>query len=247
MTKTSFPMSFPATFSAAARVSAQVLAVACLVLLCAAWLSPFLVLALATGSLAGALSRNLLAKVPHGTRAGPGQCELPTALLWTVVAFLWQHAHLPTAWLTVVLPLTWVAVPLAVVDLHHRRLPRALTVPTAALALPLLAGPALTTGWVLLLHAVLGAAVLGALHSLIHHANPAALGRGDVFLSAPLGAVQGALGLPALIAATFLAAVTTLALHVVTRRTPRYRTGVPHAPGMLLGTTTVALVTLAGV
>lgn len=243
MTETSFPISFPAT----TRVPARVLTVTCLVFLCAAWLSPFLVLALATGFLAGALSRNLLAKVPHGTRAGPGQCELPTALLWTVVAFLWQHAHLPTAWLTVVLPLTWVAVPLAVVDLHHRRLPRALTVPTAALALPLLTGPALATGWVLLFHAILGAAVLCTLHSLIHHANPAALGRGDVFLSAPLGAVQGALGPPALIGATFLAALATLALHVVTRRIPRYRTGIPHAPGMLLGTTTVTLVTLAGV
>ena len=147
MTETRFP--------ATTRIPTQTLTAVCVLLLCAIWLSPLLILALATGSLAGALSRHLLARIPHGTRAGPWQCEIPTALLWTLIAFLWQQGDVPTPWLAVLLPFTWVAVPLAVVDLRHHRLPRALTLPLVGATLPLLAIPALPTPPVLL-HAVAG-------------------------------------------------------------------------------------------
>jgi leader peptidase (prepilin peptidase) / N-methyltransferase len=250
MTETPFP--------AIARIPARALAAACLLFLGAIWLSPLLVLALATGSLAGALSRHVLTRIPHGTRAGPFECEIPTALLWTLVTFLWHNTSLSTSWLPLLLTLTWVAVPLAVVDLRHHRLPRALTIPLLVVTLPLLSIPAFTAGWQLLLRAVLGAAILHALHALIHRTNPTALGKGDVLLSAPLGAIHGALGLHTLIPATLLASLATLTLHLLTRP-PRTRgtaptegsaptrgpAVIPHAPGMLGATTVLALLTLA--
>ncbi|OLR91731.1 hypothetical protein BJP25_25185 [Actinokineospora bangkokensis] len=162
-------------------------------------------------------------------------------MLWTVIASLWQWGVVATPWLAVLLPLTWVAVPLVVTDLHHRRLPRVLTVALGVLALPLLSVPALVEGWPLLANAVLGGAFTWALHAAAHRLSPASLGRGDVLLAAPTGAVQAASGPHALLLGTLLASVITVLLHLARRRPGHWRSGIPHAPGVLAATTLVTL------
>ncbi|HEV8558320.1 MAG TPA: A24 family peptidase [Actinophytocola sp.] len=197
-----------------------------------------------TGGVTGSAGRALLARLRRGTSVHLGWCELTVAVLWAVLGWRLARGHLPWWWLPVPLLLSWLAVLLAATDLRHRRLPDALTLPAypvAAIALALAA--ALGGGWPLLTGAALGTATFLTIHAGARLLRPGCLGAGDVKLSATLGAVLGAVGWPALILATWLAALTTLALRILTPRryTVRWHDGIPHGPGLLAATCLVTL------
>ncbi len=130
------------------------------------------------------------------------------------------------------LVVAWAAV-LSVIDVRRRRLPNPLTVTGAVLIL--LGAAACGRG----LPALLGAIALGGLYLVIHLADPAALGGGDVKLAVALGALTGALGsavwVPAAAGAPMLTAVAGTVAAV---RRPGWRTGfrrglaVPHGISM---------------
>ncbi|MGQ0837418.1 prepilin peptidase [Actinokineospora sp.] len=191
------------------------------------------------GTIAGAAARVLLRHLPRGTSVRPGWCEIPVALLWTLVTVRWAAGHLPGWWVPTALLLTWFAVALGVVDLRHRRLPDALTLGAYPVAVVTLTVAALGHGLELVVGAVFGAVLFLGLHAAIRWWRPRTLGAGDVKLSGSLGAVLGAVDLSTLVLATVGAAIITLALAALRR--PEWWTGVPHGPGLLATTSLIAL------
>ncbi len=137
-------------------------------------------------------------------------------------------------WLLLVPP----ALLLARVDLAVKRLPDAVTLPTAAGTAAALGGAALLPGhagsWP---RALLGAAALGAAYFVLLLVNPAGMGFGDVKLALTLGAALGWYGWPAVFTGTLLAfvlgALTAVAL-LAARRADR-KTALPFGPFMLAG------------
>jgi len=166
--------------------------------------------------------------------------------LWSLVGWRFATGSLPWWWLPIPAALAWFGVLLVATDLRHRRLPDALTLP----AYPVLAAAAVLaasqTGWRLALSATLGALVLYCLYAAVHLARPTALGGGDVKLSGTVGAALGAIGWPAVLVGTTLAAILTLALRALAPKSTRtrWRTGIPHGPGLL--TATYLLTTFPG-
>lgn len=152
------------------------------------------------------------------------------AVLWVVLLVRASSGVLPWWWLPVPLWLAWLAVLLSACDLAARRLPDALTL-SAYPVVALLLGVAAWWGRTPLL---LGGALVGAvLHAgtylLVRAVSVRAMGAGDVKLACTLGAVVGAVSLPAVALSMFAAAVITLAF------APRCRvSGVPHGPAMLV-------------
>ncbi|WP_307849623.1 prepilin peptidase [Qaidamihabitans albus] len=182
--------------------------------------------------------------------AVPGRwCAAGTAVLWSAVGWRWCAGGWPGWWLPVPLVVTALAVPLALADLLHRRLPDVLTLPAyplagAALGVAAAAGP----GGGLLVRAAPAAVLFAGAHVLVHAAAPAALGAGDVKLSGSLGVVLGATGWQALVVVACLAAAITLGLAVAVAllRVRRWRGAVPHGPGLLAATCLVAVFPGAG-
>lgn len=118
----------------------------------------------------------------------------------------------------------WAAA-LSAIDVRERRLPNVLTL-TGAIAILSAAtlwgrGPA----------ALSGALALGGLYLLIHLVAPDGMGGGDVKLAAALGALTGALGVPAWILAALGAPILTALAGGVAAMRGRGRT-VPHGPSM---------------
>lgn len=190
----------------------------------------------ACGAVAGAAGRVVSGRLRRGALWLPPWAELVSGGLCAMLGWRVCVDHLPWWWLPVPLSLVWLAVPLAAIDLTHRRLPDALTLPTcavlgAALGAAALAGSDPALG----LRALVGAGVFGGAHLLVRTVSPRAMGGGDVKLAPGLGAVLGAVGWPALVVATALAAVVTLLL-AAARRTP----SAPHGPGLLASTWLVA-------
>ncbi|SFW88958.1 prepilin peptidase [Amycolatopsis australiensis] len=154
-----------------------------------------------------------------------------------VVTARWLAGGLPGWWLPVPAALTVVAVPLALADLRHLRLPDVLTLPAYPLFGAAVGAAALGGGGPsLALRAAAGALLFGGAHAVVARAAPGNLGAGDVKLSGSLGAVLGAAGWPALALAAVLAAVLSLAF-AAAARTGR----VPHGPALLGATWLCAL------
>lgn len=132
-----------------------------------------------------------------------------------------------------------VAVPLAAIDIGYQRLPDALTLPSYAVALVLLAAAsvAVPDGGAHLLGAVAGLAVAWLVFAVQALAYPAGIGWGDVKLSGLAGTYLGWIGLHALaaglIAAYLLAAVTGVALLAGRRLTRKSR--LAFGPFLLAG------------
>ena len=162
------------------------------------------------GMLAGAFARWLLGRLRRGARVAPPHCELVLGALWAVSGYWWSVGRLDPGWLPLLLGLGWLGVAAGAVDLVHRRLPDALTLPALPAAL-LLTVP---LGGAAVLRAALGAAALAGGYLLVRLVAPAALGPGDVKLAAPLGAVLGAVSWAALPIGALLASVLTLGLAV---------------------------------
>lgn len=178
------------------------------------------------GALAGWGARALLGRLRRGVVVRAGWCEAGVAALWAGTA----ATNPPTAWLPVLLGLGWLTVALTATDLIHRRLPDALTLPAVPVALVLL----LPTGTAV--HGLLGAAVLVAVHAVVHLLAPHALGAGDVKLAGPLGAVLGGVSWTALVAGPVLAALLTALAGVLGLACGRLHRDdpLPHGPAMLV-------------
>ncbi|TQM45793.1 leader peptidase (prepilin peptidase)/N-methyltransferase [Pseudonocardia cypriaca] len=199
------------------------------------------------GVLAGAGARVLLRRLRRGTRIPPPWCELGVAALWTATGAAWAVGRLPGTWVPAVLGLGWLAVAAGVVDVRHRRLPNALTVPALPVSLLLL----LPVGSAAVVRGAGGAAVAAAVHVALHLADRRAVGAGDVKLAAPLGAVLAAVAWPALALGAVVAAAASALLAVAFVINPRAPAGdpvgqsVPHGPSMLGATWLVTVVLLA--
>lgn len=195
-----------------------------------------------TGAATGATAQTLLARLQRGAIVHKGLCAVTVAAPWALVGWRAETGHLPWWWLPIPLVVAWFAVTLTVVDLKHRRLPNALTLAAypAVAATTVLA--ATQSGWHVAQGALLGAALLGATYLALHLLRPNAMGGGDVKLSGSQGAVLGAVGWPAVLVGTGLAALLTLALHAAAPRRHRttWRTGIPHGPALLTATYVIA-------
>lgn len=201
---------------------------------------PTIALLALLGALAGVAGSHLLARLRRGTIVHSGWLGGTVALLWAVLGWRVSTGGVPAWWLPVPLALTWFAVLLTATDLRHRRLPDALTLSAypvigAATVVAATAGG----GSHLAASALTGAVAFCTLHAMIHMASPGALGAGDVKLSGSVGAVLGAVGWPAMVLGTGLAAALTLTLRVAAPH--RWRDGVPHGPGLLAATCLIAL------
>jgi len=123
------------------------------------------------------------------------------------------------------------AVTLCVIDIRRRRLPNALTLPGAAV---ILAGATAVGAGV---PALLGGLTLSGMYLLVHLADPAGMGAGDVKLALGLGALTGACGTPVWVLGALGAALLTAVIGgvaVLRRRS----TCVPHGPSMCLASLT---------
>lgn len=197
----------------------------------------------ATGAGSGRVTRWALSRSAVPIRIAAGWCELATALCWAVLAWLWCSGVFPGWWLPVPLAVAAIGVPLVHADLHHRRLPDVLTLA----AYPILAG-ALTIAAAggsapdLLWRAFAVAVLFGGAHAVVHALTPSALGAGDVKLAGSLGGVLGACGWASTVVAACLAAVVSALLAGLAALVGggRWRTGVPHGPGLLLAVAVLA-------
>ncbi|MFI7674043.1 prepilin peptidase [Actinophytocola sp. NPDC049390] len=200
------------------------------------------VLLAAAGAAAGVAARTLLARLRRGASVHSGWCIGAVAVLWALAGWRTETGHLPWWWLPIPLVVAWFAVTLTVVDLKHRRLPNVLTLSAYPATAATTALAATQSGLHVAYGALLGAALLGAIYLALHLLRPAAMGGGDVKLSGSQGAVLGAVGLPAVLVGTTLAALLTLALHAAAPRRHRaaWRTGIPHGPALLAATYVIA-------
>lgn len=185
----------------------------------------------AAGGCAGAGARLLLGRLRRGARIPAGVCEAAVGILWGATVAGWAAGALPPAWVPALLGLGWLGAAAGAVDIAHRRLPDALTLPALPVALLLL----LPLGPTAVLRAAGGAAVAMTAHGAVHLLAPRAMGAGDVKLAGPLGAVLAAAGWPALTLAALLAAALTAAVGVagLLGRGPPRATALPHGPSML--------------
>ncbi|HEY2203327.1 MAG TPA: prepilin peptidase, partial [Pseudonocardia sp.] len=126
------------------------------------------------GMLAGSAARALLARLPRGALVPPPWCELVVGALWATCGCGWSSGLLPTRWLPLMLGLAWLGVAAGTVDLMHRRLPDALTLPAGPLAL----AAALPLGAPVVLRAAVCGMVLVGAHMAVRALAPAALGAG---------------------------------------------------------------------
>lgn len=203
------------------------------------------VLAALLGTAAGAGARWLLGRLERGAVVRAPLCEVGVATAWTAVGAGWVAGVVPGGWVPALLGLGWLGVATAVVDVRHRRIPDALTLP----ALPIAVTCTVPLGGRAVLAAVLGAAVAVGAHAVVHLLAPRAMGGGDVKLAGPLGAVLGAAGPAAVPLAAVLAALLTAVVGVGGMATGALgrRSGVPHGPSMVVaaGMVTAWLVVVA--
>ncbi|WP_459715098.1 prepilin peptidase [Actinophytocola sp. KF-1] len=194
------------------------------------------------GAATGATARILLSRLRRGTTVHTGWCMAAVATLWALAGWRADTGHLPWWWLPIPLVVAWFAVTLTVVDLKHRRLPNALTMAAYPVIAATTVLAATQSGWHVAQGALLGAAFLGTMYMALHLLRPAAMGAGDVKLSGSQGAVLGAVGWPAVLVGTTLAALLTLALHATAPRRLRtaWHTGIPHGPPLLTATYVIA-------
>jgi leader peptidase (prepilin peptidase)/N-methyltransferase len=167
--------------------------------------------------------------------------EVGTAALFAVVA--WRFAG--DAALPAFLYLAAVGIALGVIDVYHRRLPFALTVPSYPVAAVLLTAAALLSGRPARLVAMFaGMLLLFAFYFLLNLISPRGMGFGDVMLAGLLGLYLGYLGWGALIVGAFLGfffgAVGGILLIAVRRA--GLKSHVPFGPYMLIGALVAILV-----
>jgi len=154
--------------------------------------------------------------------------EAVTALLFAAVVAVHQN---DTTMLVMGLVLVAFLVPIALIDLDHRRIPNALTLPAAVLALVL--GTALDPGGEpeRLIAAVVAGGIL-ALPSLLH---PKGMGMGDAKLVAVLGLFLGRGVAPAFAVAFVVGTIVGIAIMIRKGMHAGRKTAVPFGPFLALG------------
>ena len=187
------------------------------------------------GALAGVCLRALLARMRRGVLVPVLPAAGTLAVLWAVPAGVVAAGLVPATWLPAWLVLGALVVAGSATDLIARRLPDAVTVPGAVLALAAL----VPLGTEHLVAGLGGAVVLGGVFATVHLAAPGALGAGDVKLAPALGAPLAAASWGGLVAAPVLAAVGVLVLVLAggARR-------VPYGPPLLGATWLVLFATV---
>ncbi|WP_143263042.1 prepilin peptidase, partial [Amycolatopsis pretoriensis] len=184
-------------------------------------MSPTILLPLAAAATAPFTARALdRARAPI-----PGKlAAILTALATAAVTAGRAAGATPVWWLPIPIALTVIAVPLALADLRHLRLPDILTLPAYPLIGAAIGAAAFGGGGPSpIARAAAGALLFGGAHALVARLAPGSLGAGDVKLSGSLGMVLGAAGWPHLALAAVLAALLSLAFAMV--RTARTRAG----------------------
>ena len=192
------------------------------------WQLPILIASAAAVAvvIAAVLLRRAGAPIPAVLAAGLA------ALGTGAICWRWQTGAWPPWWLPVPCLLTVFAVPLALADLRHRRLPDVLTLSAYPALATALAVAALTGGGPAPpVRALAGALVFGGAHALVHARAPASLGAGDVKLAGSLGGVLAAIGWATIPVAAFAAALLSGLWAACARRRR-----VPHGPSLLLAT-----------
>ncbi len=148
----------------------------------------------------------------------------------------------PSAALPAFLYLGAVGVALAAIDLQHRRLPNALTLPSYVIGAALLAVAVIVGGgpddtWSTYLRALFGMVALFAFYFLLALIYPAGMGAGDVKLAGVLGLYLGWLGWGPVVVGAFLGFVLGALVGLIllaTRRIGR-KARIPFGPFMLVG------------
>lgn len=161
--------------------------------------------------------------------------EASCGLLFGLLA--WRFGAAPV--LPAFLYLGAVGLALALIDLDHRRLPDALTLPSYVVGALLLLVPTVVDGtWGMYVRAWLGALALLGLYLALLLAYPAGMGFGDVKLAGVLGLYLGYLGWGVLIVGGFLGfllgGLVGGVLMVAGRKGRKSK--IPFGPFMLAGT-----------
>jgi len=131
-----------------------------------------------------------------------------------------------------------VSVALAAIDLEHRRLPDALTLPLY----PILGAAVVAQSWVdwdwgMLVRALAGCLILGGFYFVLWFAFPRGMGFGDVKAAGALGLILGAVGWPALavgaIAGPLIGGVVGVAVMIRERKSRGV--AIPYGPWLIAG------------
>ncbi|MFC7343743.1 prepilin peptidase [Saccharopolyspora griseoalba] len=186
------------------------------------------------GALAGWGGGALVRRLRRGALVPRTWCAVAVGAAWGAVA-LRVEAGMPWWWAGVPLALAWLATLLTACDLRAARLPDALTLPAYPAAAALLV-PAAAHEPRVPLAALAGVALFAGSYLAVRLVLPGAMGPGDVKLAGPLGALVGAVSLPAVLGVLAVAAASTL-VAAAWRRAG----AVPHGPAMLLPSWLVAL------
>ena len=217
-------------------IAAAVVAAAC------GWPACELVVALSTpgpGPAAGGAADAGPARVGgRASRVGPTAILL-TSLILSALAFgIADRVH-PAAVAAAGCWLAACGMPMAIIDVRHRRLPDALTgaclAGTAAL---LIAAAAAGSAWSALGRAGLGALAVAAFFALLAVAKPGSAGLGDAKLGLSTGALAAWFGWTTLVSAVFAAFVLAagFSIWLIASGRASFRAGsVPFGPFLLAG------------
>jgi len=117
--------------------------------------------------------------------------ELTVAVMFALVAGAFDVSVLTVAFAY----LAVITVALAAIDLEHRRLPDALTLPAyPALAVLIAIHAGVENDWWIAVRALIGAAIIGGVYLALWLAYPKGMGFGDVKAAGMLGLALGAVG-----------------------------------------------------
>ncbi len=160
--------------------------------------------------------------------------ELMVAILFALVAGVFGVTVLAVA----LLYLAVITVALAAIDLEHRRLPDALTLPAypvLAVAIAIHAG--VEQEWWIVARALIGAAIVGGVYFALWFAYPKGMGFGDVKAAGMLGFALGAVGWGAIavgaIAGPLIGGVVGVAVMIRSRRGRGVE--IPYGPWLIAG------------
>ena len=170
----------------------------------------------------------------------PISARYPAVELLTAAVFAALAARVGLDWaLPAFLYLGAVSVALALIDLDHKRLPNAITLPSYGVGIVLLGGAALLNDEPrALVRALAGMAILYAIYFLLVLAYPAGMGFGDVKLAGVLGLYLAYLGWSTWFVGWllgFMLGGVFGVLAIVLRKASR-KTQVPYGPFMIVGT-----------
>ncbi|MEA2190527.1 MAG: leader peptidase (prepilin peptidase) / N-methyltransferase [Solirubrobacteraceae bacterium] len=154
--------------------------------------------------------------------------EAITAILFAAVVAV--HLH-DTTMLVLGLVLVAFLVPIALIDADHRRIPNALTLPAAVLALVL--GTVLDPGGEV--ERLIAAAIAGGILLLPSLLHPAGMGMGDAKLVAVLGLFLGRGVAPAFAVAFVVGTTVGIAIMIRKGMHAGRKTAVPFGPFLALG------------